>query len=262
MTISPDGTRLAFVPIEAGREGLRLKNLETNEQVQLLEPQERLCWGFRFTHDGQSLYLNTTEPNSTISVLYRINARSGEPPQKISVNVDSQISLSPDGLERRRPQRVLYRRYKGITGYSTLACRQQQGLPGTPEQLTQDSIIIRPVVSPDGKSIACTFRKEEADKWKIAILPFAGGEPLQVLNIPRPYNQIVRWTHDSKALFYLDEKNGVSNIWKQPLDGSPPKQITQFTEDVIYHYDRFGAGESFVLTRGRTMRDIVLIRNP
>lgn len=525
VTISPDGTRLAFVRIEAGREALRIRNLETDEQVQLLEPQERLCWGLRFTHDGQSLYYTITEPNSTISVLYRINVRGGEPPRKISVNVDSQISLSPNGLQiafvrsfpgkhydalvvvnndgtgehelstlphpqkfsfsgsawspdgmaivlgvsadngvtymiksisvggeaprvlidqpltglrglawtddgrhlffiagtKDSPPSQLWRLdsskgavhritndlnfYEGVnlakdgnrivtmqvaeiinvwvvdpssnaaarrltfgtkeggagvvslpngqvaytveengrlnlwslnrdgTGNAVqltnagasapattadgkylvyasvrtgvrhlyrldLATRAEVQLTdgggethpslspdgrwvvygslagkrntlwkvsidgGPPEQLTQDSIIIRPVVSPDGKSIACTFRKEEADKWKIAILPFAGGEPLQVLNIPRPYNQILRWTHDSKALFYLDEKNGVSNIWKQPLDGSPAKQITQFTEDVIYHYDRFGAGESFVLTRGRTMRDIVLIRNP
>jgi hypothetical protein len=27
----------------------------------------------------------------------------------------------------------------------------------------------------------------------------------------------------------------------------------------IYHYDRFGAGESFVIARGRVMCDIVLI---
>ena len=58
------------------------------------------------------------------------------------------------------------------------------------------------------------------------------------------------------------EKNGATNIWKQSLDGSPPEQITQFTEDGIYHYDRFGAGESFVLARGRDMRDIVLISQP
>jgi Tol biopolymer transport system component len=99
VTISPDGKLLVFVPIEAGREGLRIRNLETNEQAQLLELQERLCWGLRFTHDGKSLYYNTTEPNSTISVLYRVDTREQEPPHKISVNVDSQVSLSPDGSQ-------------------------------------------------------------------------------------------------------------------------------------------------------------------
>jgi Tol biopolymer transport system component/DNA-binding winged helix-turn-helix (wHTH) protein len=523
VTISSDGNRLAFVQIEAGRDELRIRDLTTNQQIQLLEPQERLCWGLRFTHDGQSLYYNTTEPNSTISVLYRIGAPGGEPPQKISVNVDSQISLSPDGSQiafvrsfpgrhydalvvanndgtgehelstLQHPQKFSFsglawspdgktialgvsdnngasfnikavpllggemqtltsQAWNGVRGlgwrddgrnlifsagtkespatqvwqlespsgaiqrvtrdvdyyegvhltktgnivtmqvaetgnlwvveptatpaarkltfgtkeglggvvalpngtvvytieengrlnlwsvnrdgnnaaqlttagasthcatadgkyvvYSSLrtgvrhlyrldlATRQEvqltngggENLPscspdgrwvvytalgdarntlwrvsmdgGPPEQLTKGSIIVRPVVSPDGKSIACAFRKDEADKWKIAILPFSGGEPIQVLNIPKPFNQILRWTPDSKALFYLVEKDGATNIWKQSLDGSPPEQITQFTEDSIYHYDRCGAGESFVLARGRVMRDIVLIRNP
>jgi Tol biopolymer transport system component/DNA-binding winged helix-turn-helix (wHTH) protein len=524
VTISPDGSRLAIVHIEAGREGLRIRNLETNEQVQLLEPQERLCWGLRFAHDGQSLYYITTEPNSTISVLYRIDTRGTGPPQKISVNVDSQISLSPDGsqiafvrsfpgkhydalvianndgtgehelstlqhpkkfsfsgsawssdgtaialgvsadngvtftinavpLRGGKPRVLTDQPWMGLRGLAwsdeghsvffiagtkdspasqlwrvdsrssafehvtndlnyyegvhltkdgtrivtmqvaeiinlwvvdpsrslaaskltfgtkeggggvvslsngqvtytveengklnlwnvnrdggsalqltnagasvpsitaegkylvyasvrtgvrhlyrlDLSTREEVQLTngggenfpscspdgrwvvytslagarntlwkvsidgGPPQQLTDGSIIVRPVVSPDGNSIACAFRKDEADKWKIAILPFAGGEPLQVLNIPKPFKQMLRWTSDSKALFYLVEKNGATNIWKQPLDGSSPQQVTQFTEDDIYHYDRFGAGDSFVLSRGRIMRDIVLIRNP
>jgi Tol biopolymer transport system component len=133
---------------------------------------------------------------------------------------------------------------------------------GTPQQLTEGSIIVKPVVSPDGKSIACAFRKDEADKWKIAILPFEGGEPRQVLDMPKPYNQVLRWTPDSQALFFLVEKRGIANIWKQPLDGSPAEQITQFTEDQIYHYDRSKDGNGLVLARGRILRDIVLVRNP
>jgi len=136
---------------------------------------------------------------------------------------------------------------------------------GPTQQLTQGSIIRKAVVSPDGKSLACVFRKDEADKWKIAILPFAEGkvgESLMVLNVPRPFNQILRWTPDSKALFYLADKNGAMNIWKQSLDGSPAEPVTQFSEDEIYYYDRAGTGKSFVVARGRFLRDIVLINNP
>ncbi|HXQ71969.1 MAG TPA: hypothetical protein VN844_15855, partial [Pyrinomonadaceae bacterium] len=202
------------------------------------------------TADGK--YLVYGSVRTGVRHLYRLDLATREEVQLTDGGGETQHSLSPDG------RWVVYVLLAGER--NTMWKVSIDG--GPPEQLTQDSIINRPVVSPAGKSIACAFRKEEADKWKIAILPFAGGEPLQVLNIPRPHNQILRWAPDSKALFYLEEKNGLSNIWKQPLDGSPPKQITQFTEDVIYHYDRFGAGESFVLTRGRTMRDIVLIRNP
>ncbi|HKQ99406.1 MAG TPA: winged helix-turn-helix domain-containing protein, partial [Pyrinomonadaceae bacterium] len=79
VTISPDGSYLAFVLIEKGREGLWVRNLVTNEKWQVLPPQEGICWGPRFTLDGQNLYYVTTAPDSTISVLYRIGLRGGSP---------------------------------------------------------------------------------------------------------------------------------------------------------------------------------------
>lgn len=522
VTISPDGNWLAVVAIDGGLEGLKIKNLETNEQRELFEPQEQLCWGLLFSHDGQSIYYNTTQPNSTISVLYRINVRGGQP-SKIVVNIDSPVALSPDGSEivfvrsfpgkhydalvvanndgtgereisvMKHPQKFAFsgaawspdgktialgvspdngvsfsiqgipagggemralnpqqwttirgmewsddghelifsagtkdapayqlwrlvtdsgaiepvtndtNLYEGVhltknggklvttqsgelinlwidtpggaaprkltfgtkegeggvitlpngqvvytleenrhldlwamntdgSGavqltqkgasfpavtadgkylvYSSLrtgvrhlyrldlATRQEVQLTdgggenypscspdgrwviytalagarntlwkvsidgGTPQQLTQGSMTVKPLVSPDGKSIACVFRKDEADIWKIAILPFEGGEPRQVLDMPKPFNQILRWAPDSRALYYVVEKRGIGNIWKQSLDGSPPEPVTQFTEDRIYYYDRNNATNSFVLARGRLLRDIVLIRNP
>jgi hypothetical protein len=81
---------------------------------------------------------------------------------------------------------------------------------GPPVQITFAGIILRPVVSPDRTKIACTFRTDESDRWKIAILPFDGGEPLQTFALPYPYNQIIRWTPDSGA-HVSDKVNGVHN---------------------------------------------------
>ena len=38
----------------------------------------------------------------------------------------------------------------------------------------------------------------------------------------------MRWTPDSRSIAYVDT-NG-SNIWSQPLDGGPPRQITHFSD--------------------------------
>ncbi len=132
---------------------------------------------------------------------------------------------------------------------------------GQPRQLTHDSMAIKPIVSPDGMRIACAYRVNEADKWKIAVLSSEGGTPLKVLALPFPYNQVIRWTPDSKSLTYLDRSDGVYNIWQQPLDGSTPTQITNFTEDVIFYYDWLDDAGQLVVSRGAKTRDIVLIRN-
>jgi Tol biopolymer transport system component/DNA-binding winged helix-turn-helix (wHTH) protein len=132
---------------------------------------------------------------------------------------------------------------------------------GVPLQLTRESLAIKPVISPDGTKIACVYRADEADKWKIAVLAADGGTPLQCFAFPFSYNQIIRWTLDSKALFYLDREEGVYNLWRQPLDGAASQQITYFTEDAIFSYDWLDDGGELVVSRGVRARDIVLVRN-
>lgn len=131
---------------------------------------------------------------------------------------------------------------------------------GPPEQLTHEGMAIKAVVSPDGKSIACTYRKNEADKWKIAVFAADGGTPLKAFALPYPYHQVIRWSPDGHALNYIDRCDGVFNIWRQPLDGSLPTQITNFTEDAIFYYDWDHEGQ-LIAARGAKIRDIVLIRN-
>ena len=132
---------------------------------------------------------------------------------------------------------------------------------GPPVQLTRDSMAIKPVLSPDGTMIACAHRTDEADRWKIAVLSSEGGTPLKVFALPFPYNQVIRWTTDSQALTYLDRKDGVYNIWGQPLDNTKPRQITNFTEDVIFYYAWVGDEGQLIVSRGARTKDIVLIRN-
>jgi len=131
---------------------------------------------------------------------------------------------------------------------------------GRTAQLTHNSLAIKPVVSPDGQCVACAYRRDEADQWKIGVLPIEGGEPLQTFALPNPYNQIIRWTADGRALTFLAKHDGVHNVWKQPLDGSAPIKLTNFTEDLIYHYDWLN-DERLIVSRGMKTRDIVLIRN-
>lgn len=135
-------------------------------------------------------------------------------------------------------------------------------LGGRAVQLTHDSLCIKPVVSPEGSRIACTYRTDEADRWKIAVLPIEGGDPLEVLSLPNPFNQILRWSADGQALTFLEKREGVHNIWRQGLDGAAPTQITNFTEDLIYNYDWLSDDDDqLIVSRGLKTRDIVLIRN-
>lgn len=519
VAISPHARSLAYVLIEAGRQSLWIQDLESGEKRQLLPPDSALCWGLRFTHDGENLFYITTQPNNTISVLYRMSTRGG-PPQKLVVNIDATIALSPDGARiafvrsfpgqhrdalivakvdgsgereiasRQHPdkfsfaaaswspdgelialgasrynglesamlgvscdggapremsrwqwktmcavswnsegnglyfsamalnsnsfqiwrlsypegesqrvtndpnnyeelslaensqtlvtmltdvranlyltspggaRRITSGRTEGFDGLAVAAGRivyastehQQSDLwsvnadgserqrltygggflpslsrdgrviayvssqggrhhvwcmdsdggnkrqltdvggesfpsitsdgswlvytslsnerntlwkistkGGKPLQLTRGSLCIKPVVSPDATRIACAYRRDEADKWKIGVLAIDGSGPLAVFDMPNPYNQIIRWTADGQALTFLDRRAGVHNIWRQRLDGGEPVQLSNFTEDLIYAYGWLSDEDGqLIVSRGIKRRDIVLIRD-
>jgi Tol biopolymer transport system component/DNA-binding winged helix-turn-helix (wHTH) protein len=132
---------------------------------------------------------------------------------------------------------------------------------GTPELLI-DRRAVRPVVSPDGQLIACNLYDEASARWKVAIIPFSGGEPVKLLDIPNPSRtRRLRWTPDGRAVAYIETSNGVSNIWSQPIDGGPPLQLTYFKQDLIFEFDLSRDGKQLALSRGTVKSDVVLIKD-
>jgi len=124
-----------------------------------------------------------------------------------------------------------------------------------------DKITSVPRVSPDGRFIACFYRAQVDVFSKLAVLPFDGGEPVNVFD--RSPTTIVeagiQWTPDGRALTFIDNRDGVSNIWLQPLDGNPAKQLTNFTSETIFRFAWSPDGKMFVAERGTEIGDIVLI---
>jgi serine/threonine protein kinase/Tol biopolymer transport system component len=132
-----------------------------------------------------------------------------------------------------------------------------------PIQLTK-SYSNWPVVSPDGKSIACSYLDQDSGKWRLAIFPSDGGNPTKLFDMPIPYMQHfawqrIRWTADGGALTYIDRRGGISNIWSQPFEGGPAKQLTDFKSGEIFSFAWSHDGSQLACTRGSIVSDAVLI---
>lgn len=130
---------------------------------------------------------------------------------------------------------------------------------GEPVQLTKTFSRL-PSVSPNGKLIACLYSNEESGvRWRLALLPFDGGEPVKVF--PQALYAIypAKWTPDGRALTYTDVSQ--SNIWLQPVAGGEPKKLTDFTNDLIFGYEWSPDGKRLACVRGIWERDLVLIKN-
>ena len=70
----------------------------------------------------------------------------------------------------------------------------------------------------------------------------------------------LRWSPDGQAIDYADTRQGVSNIWAQPLSDGPPRQITEFRTGYIYNFAWSRSGD-LALALGTATSDAVLIKN-
>lgn len=127
----------------------------------------------------------------------------------------------------------------------------------------------RPVVSPDGRWLACLVLTAPSAVPQLALLPFhAAGQPepatapARLLGEVRSPDRItLQWMPDSQALLYNCTHAGVSNLWRQPVHGGAARQLTHFTEDRIFNFAVARDGR-IVYERGRLLGDTVLLTAP
>ena len=60
---------------------------------------------------------------------------------------------------------------------------------------------------------------------------------------------------------YARTRDGISNIYSQPLDGSPSKQVTDFNSGLIFQFAWSHDGKNLICARGVETSDVVLISN-
>ena len=135
-------------------------------------------------------------------------------------------------------------------------------LPGTP--IPHALILDRYFdPSPDGKSVAFLISVPEKNPvHRIAVVPIdAGTQPRVRFLDPHPAIWYpLRFTPDGKALVHPIKQNRLENLWLQPLDGSPGRQITNFKTDLIVGLRWSPDGRNIGVLNRRIDADVVLLR--
>jgi Tol biopolymer transport system component len=230
-----------------GQDGKDQKQLTTNAAT------NQAPWA---TPDGRYIIFTSTRRGASRNLrsIWRMDTDGGNLKQLTGGPGDIYAKSSPDG------RWVVFE----STRFSALRAWKVSIEGGEPVRLI-DKWTTNPTVSPDGSLIACFYREDQPNApVKVAIIPFAGGDPIKVLDLPRPSFASapgLRWTPDGRALTYIDTINGVSNIWKLPVDGGAPKQLTDFKTDQIFWFDFSPDGKQLALSRGTQTSDVILIRD-
>ncbi len=161
---------------------------------------------------------------------------------------DEQPSLSPDG------KWIVYASY--VQDLSHLMKVPASG--GQVEQIASYSAQ-DPQISPDGKWIACSLHDPASGKWSVAVIPFNGSaDPRVIPGASAPF----RWSPDNSSLTTTrTNANGVSNLWRIPLDGEPPVQLTQFEDESILALAWSPLGDRIACLRANVGADVALFKN-
>jgi serine/threonine protein kinase len=116
-------------------------------------------------------------------------------------------------------------------------------------------------IARDGQTAVLGTYDFKAQKPNIAIVSLGSSQLLQTMEYDPRHNGQIRFSPDGKAVVYPIREKGVDNLWRQPLDGSPGRQLTNFTSLKIYSYQWSPDGKSLALVRGLSPSDLVLIQN-
>ena len=240
---TPDG-RLVYASSASGNLDLWIMEADGTHARQLTTDPLVDRWP-AVSPDGRSVVFTALRAGS--SDLWRMDIDGGNLQPLTRADPDFPPEITPDG------KWVLYS--SSQSGQPALWKVPLAG--GQPSMLSP--VGYHGLISPDGKLVEYVFIDQKASRRRVAVKSWEGGEPLRVFDIAIAHS--TRWSPDGRGLTYVETRDGVANLWLQPLDGGKPRQLTHFTSDNIFNYAWSRDGKQLAVVRGNWSSDVVLISN-
>jgi len=200
--------------------------------------------------------VGTVENGVSGTIIWRMDSGGGNLKQLSDGTLDQLPLCSPDG------QWVYY-----VDGLNGRRVRRVALEGGKSQDVTAYPAVSTLEVSSDGKSLAfATLASGGASKLAIALVPVNSPQDAKLITPQRPITgtqwgmSSPQFTRDNKALMYVFHDKDADNLWLQPLDGSPGKQLTDYKSELISEFHWSFDGSKLGIIRGHTDSDVVLLR--
>jgi WD40 repeat protein len=203
--------------------------------------------------------------------IWRANADGSNPIELSKGTFDYYAACSPDG-------KWVY--YGEAAGPKFAKRVSTDG--GTPEPVPGADIPgmygigVGQAISPDGKVLVVNVEISPPNEPQSVLSMLAliniepGAQPSTRLLKPDPriaggggsgiFTNSMSFTPDGKSVAYIIRDKGVDNIFAQPLDGSPGRQLTNFTTERIAEFEWSLDGKTLAIVRTHNTSDVVLLR--
>jgi serine/threonine protein kinase len=133
---------------------------------------------------------------------------------------------------------------------------------GGDEQLVLDKRKSYFAVSPD--SVQAAFSETNGEEKILTIVSLADGRPIKTFRLGDRKAELLNtaWLPDGRNLVYILANQQYQNntLWRQPLAGGSPHQITALGDETIAAFAVAPDGKSFALVQGVWRGDAVLLR--
>ncbi|MGI9064999.1 MAG: TolB family protein, partial [Pyrinomonadaceae bacterium] len=235
---TPDG-RLVFTSSVGGKQGIWVMNVDGGEQKPLTQGGESP----QVSPDGR--YIFHESQRTKTKQVWRVDSDGSHPKQLTEGGGVETFALTPDG------RWVIYSLYA-----ASIWKIPADG--GTPTKVA-DASAFTVQVSPDGRLLAYAGLDAQTNRERLAVLTLDGGALVKTFDLPVTARSLFRWSPDSRAIVYVDTRGDVSNLWRLPLDGGAPAQITDFKSDHINFFAYSRDGKQIALSRGNQTRDALMI---
>jgi eukaryotic-like serine/threonine-protein kinase len=116
-------------------------------------------------------------------------------------------------------------------------------------------------LSPDGKEIA-SFEVRELDHKLMIRIDNVEAHQMAYNDVDqRALPDGIAFAPDGKGIVYVIREKGVDNLWLQPLDGKPHRQLTHFKSDKNFRFVFSPDGSKIAMECGELESDAVLLHD-
>ena len=214
--LSPDGRYLAYLAGTAGRTSLRVRQVATGSDVDVLPATGAEIRNPSFSPDGNYLfYTSQRADNARYQTLFQVPSLGGTPRER-AFDIDSRASSSPDGK-----QVAFWRGLANGGGSNLVVVNLDSGKERVLAAISaSENFLGGPDWSPDGKRIATALLRPAPDLTStIALYDAVSGRREDFVRAKRNVMSNVAWLHDGKGMVASG----------QDIQTSPNSQLTLYT---------------------------------
>ena len=248
--IAPDGRYLAYIAGAAGSASLRVRQVATGSDVEVLPARDATLESPSFSPDGNYVFYLTRKPeNPNYRALLQIPSLGGTPQERV-FDVDSRVSFSPDGKKIAFWRGVPQKREALLVVFDLESSKERQlATVGNPEVYQGP-----PAWSPDGTTVAASLLKPAPDlQTTVAFFDLANGRRRDFLALPRTLFSSLAWLPDGRGLVATGQDLKGALYDQVFLIGHPDPRLQQVTNDFnTYTGVSVSSGEEAIAAVRRT----------